>query len=303
MVERISDLSDLKLFARIIAAGNLSETARRLNSSLPAISRRLAAMEARLGVRLVDRSTRHFNPTEEGNLYYERGVAILAELEELEARVSARSTVPFGHIRVGAPMEIGRRRIAPLIAEFAALYDHVSVELVLTDNRVDVAGDELDVGLHVHEPDDPNIIVRKLISSQRLVCASPKYLEEKGVPKEPRDLPDHSCICLVRGRLIYNRWPFEKDGVREEVGVKAMLLSSSAEVVHDWVLGGHGLALKSQWDIEEDLRAGRLQEVLGQHRGNPINLYATYATRTHLPRRVRLFLDFISSELSTASVG
>ena len=301
MADRITDISDLKLFVRIVAAGNLSETARRLNSSLPAVSRRLAAMEARLGVRLVDRGPRHFNLTEEGTLYYEGGVAVLAELEALESRVSARSSTPFGRIRVGAPMEIGRRRIAPLVAEFVKLYPQVSVELVLTDSRVDVTSDELDVGLHVYEPNDPSIIVRKLISSQRIVCASPTYLAKKGTPQRPEDLSSQSCLCLLRGRHLYDQWPFQVNGVKEDFSVQGVLFSSSAEVLHDWVLDGHGLALKAQWDVEADLKAGRLVEVLKSYQCNEINLYATYATRSHLPRRVRLFLDFVSSSLRPSS--
>ena len=301
MADRITDVSDLKLFVRIVAAGNLSETARRLNSSLPAISRRLTAMEARLGVRLVDRGPRHFNLTEEGTLYYEGGSAVLAELEQLESNVSARSSTPFGRLRVGAPLEIGRRRLAPLVAEFLKLYPHVSVELVLTDSRIEVTSDELDVALHVDEPNDSTIIVRKLLSSQRVACASPTYLAEKGTPERPEDLSGHSCLCLLRGRRLYNQWPFQINGVRKEFFVQGGLSSSSAEVLHDWVLSGHGLAIKAHWDVEADIHAGRLVEVLGAYRCNNINLYATYATRVHLPRRVRLFLDFISSSLDRSS--
>ena len=300
MADRITDISDLKLFVRIVAAGSLSETARRLNSSVPAISRRLAAMEARLRVRLVDRGPRHFNLTEEGTLYYEEGVAVLAELEELESKVSARSSTPFGRIRVGAPLEIGRRRLAPLVAEFVKLYPQVSVELFLADSRVDVTSDQLDVGLHVYEPDDPNIIVRKLISSQRVVCASPTYLAEKGMPERPEDLSSHSCLCLLRGRRLYDHWPFQIDGIRADFPVKGVLFSTSGEVLHDWALNGHGLALKAHWDVEADLGSGHLVEVLQGYRCNEINLYATYATRVHLPRRVRLFLDFMSSSLRPA---
>ncbi len=210
----INDVSDLKLFVRIVGEGSLSETARRLNSSLPAISRRLSAMETRLGARRADRGTRRFVLTEEGSLFYERGLAILGALEELEAQVGARTSTPFGHIRVGAPNEIGRRRFAPLIADFSRLYPHVTVELVLTDDRVDVIGDELDVGLHVDRPHDGNIVVRKLLSSRRVVCASPDYLAEHGTPGRPEDLLGHECLRLVRGRHVFDSWSFSEKGLR-----------------------------------------------------------------------------------------
>lgn len=299
----INDLNDLRLFVRIVAAGSLSETARRLNLSLPAVSRRLSAMEARLGARLIDRGTRHFALTEEGSLFHERGLAILSELDELEAQVSARTATPFGHVRVGAPNEIGRQRFAPLVAEFSRKYPHVTVELVLTDGRMDILGDDLDVALQVDHPDDGNIVVKKLIASRRVVCASPAYIAQHGAPTVPEDLLQHRCLLLVRGRHVFDFWPFMKNGARRDVRVRGRLFSSSAEVVHGWARAGHGVVLKALWDVEEDLASGRLVELLPDYSCNEINLYATYASRIHLPRRVRLFLDHIAAGLSASGMA
>lgn len=296
----INDLNDLRLFIRIVAAGSLSETARRLNCSLPAISRRLSAMEARLGARLIDRGTRHFALTEEGGLLYERGLAIIEQLDELEAQVGARASTPFGHIRVGAPNEIGRRQFAPLIADFCRLYPHVTVELVLTDEHMDVLGNEFDVGLHVDRPDDNSVVVRQILSSRRVVCASPDYIRKNGRPSTPEDLLDHECLTLVRGRHVFNSWIFEENGVRREVKVRGPLLSTSAEVLHDWALAGRGIALKALWDIHSDLQAGRLVELLPEYSCDEINLYATYPTKSHLPRRVRVFLDYMFKQISAS---
>src|ERR1700722_9860022 len=146
------EISDLRLFARIVAAGSLSEAARRTFSSLPAVSRRLAAWEARLGVRLIDRGPRRFTLTDEGSLLHERAVAILRDLDEAEAAASAHAKQPRGHLRVGTHLELGRRRIAPLIGEFTARYPGITVELVLSDSRLQLVESEIDVGLQLDPP-------------------------------------------------------------------------------------------------------------------------------------------------------
>jgi DNA-binding transcriptional LysR family regulator len=291
------EISDLRLFARIVSAGSLSETARRLNSSLPAVSRRLAAMESRLGARLIDRGSRHFVLTAEGSLLYERATAILVELDQLEAEVGARSATPQGHLRVGAPLEIGRRRFAPLIAEFSRRYPRVTIELVLSDSVLDVVGDDLDVGLHIDEPLDGNVIARKLISSRRVACATPAYIAKHGVPARPEDLLAHACICLVRGRHLFDSWTFVDDKKLLDVKVRGVLLTNNAEVLHGWILDGHGIGLKALWDIEDELKTGRLVEVLSPFAYDTINLYMIYPTRSHLPRRVRAFIDFIADAI------
>jgi DNA-binding transcriptional LysR family regulator len=295
-----NEFSDLRLFVRMVIAGSLSETARRLNSSLPAMSRRLAAMEARLGVRLIDRGSRHFALTEEGSVLYERGIGILAELDATEAEIAANISVPQGHIRVGAPLEIGRRRFAPLIAEFSKRYPAVSIELVLNDSLVDVVGDDLDIGLLTDQPTDGNIISRQLLSSRRVACASPEYIAEHGAPERPDDLLHHDCIRLVRGRHVFDRWTFMENNKPREVRVHGTLLTNNSEVMHGWALTGRGLALKALWDIEDELKDGRLVEVLAPFAHNEINLYAVYPTRTHLPPRVRVFLDFAIASISNS---
>jgi DNA-binding transcriptional LysR family regulator len=279
-------------------AGSLSETARRLNSSLPAMSRRLATMEARLGVRLIDRGTRHFDLTEEGSVLYERGIRILADLDAAEAEIAANVSTPQGHLRVGAPLEIGRRRFAPMIAEFSRQYPGVSIELVLNDSQVDVVGDDLDVGLLTDQPTDGSIISRQLLSSRRVVCASPEYIAEHGVPERPEDLLRHDCIRLVRGRHVFDRWTFMENGKPREVQVHGTLLTNNAEVMHGWALMGRGLALKALWDIEDELSDGRLVELLAPFAHNVINLYAVYPTRAHLPPRVRVFIDFAVASIN-----
>jgi DNA-binding transcriptional LysR family regulator len=292
------EISDLRLFVRMVTAGSLSETARRLHSSLPAMSRRLTAMEARLGVRLIDRGPRRFALTEEGSVLYERGIGILAELDATEAEIAASVSAPQGHIRVGAPLEIGRRRLAPLIAEFSKRYPQVSIELVLNDSYTDVVGDDLDVGLIIDQPTDGYVISRQLLSSRRVVCASPEYIAKHGVPETPEDLLQHDCIRLVRGRHVFDQWTFMENNKIREVQVRGTLQTNNSEVMHGWALMGRGIGLKALWDIEDELRDGRLVEVLAPFAHNVINLYAVYPSRTHLPPRVRVFIDFAIASIN-----
>jgi DNA-binding transcriptional LysR family regulator len=292
-----NEISDLRVFTRIVGAGSLSETARRLNSSLPAVSRQLTALETRLGVRLIDRASRRFTLTAEGTLFFERAVSILNDLDEAEAEASAKAKAPRGRLRIGAPLEIGRRQIAPLVAEFTVQHPEIVVELILTDSIFDVLGDELDIGLQVDPPNDGSIISRTLLSSRRVVCASPDYLSRNAVPKVPADLFNHNCIRFVRGRHIIDRWLFKEGGTTRAIPVQGNLSTNSAEVIHGWALSGRGIAVKAHWDIKEDLDTGRLVELLAPFPCDELCLYATFPTRNHLPFRVRVFIDFIAKTL------
>jgi DNA-binding transcriptional LysR family regulator len=291
------EISDLRLFTRVVAAGSLSEAARRTVSSLPAVSRRLAALEERLGVRLVDRGPRRFTLTDEGALFHERAVAILREIDNAEAEASAQAKQPRGHVRVGTHLEIGRRRIAPLIGEFTSLYPGITAELVLTDTRLQILEDEFDVGLQVDPPSDGNIVSRVVLSSRRVVCASPEYLAKHPPLNQPADLRKHDCIRWMRGRHVMDQWAFKEEGHITQVQINGSLSTNNAEVVHDWAVAGRAVGLKALWDIQDDLRSGRLTRLLEPFECDEIKLYATYATRTHLPPRVRLFIDFIVSAL------
>jgi DNA-binding transcriptional LysR family regulator len=291
------ELSDLRLFTKIVSAGSLSETARRLNSSLTAMSRRLSQIEERLGVRLIDRGSRRFSLTDEGELLFGRGMGIIAGIDELEAEVSAKVRTPKGRLRVSAPSEIGRRRIAPLVSEFTELYPATSIELILTDAKPDVLGDELDLGLQTDLPSDGSLITRKLLGGSRVVCASPRYLSEHAAPEVPQDLAQHNCIRMIRWGQVFDRWRFVVNGVQQEVAVSGSLIANGADVVHSWILAGSGIGIKASWDIETDLEDGRLVQVLAPYSHDLMNLYAVYTSRSHMPQRMRMFIDFISSGL------
>lgn len=294
------EISDLRLFTRMVAAGSLSETARRLNTSLTAMSRRLSQIEERLGVRLVERGARGFKLSEEGELLFSRASSIIAEIDELEAEVTQKVRSPKGRLRVSAPSEIGRRRIAPLVADFTHQYSDIGIELSLTDERVDVLADRLDVSFQTDLPSDGNVIARSVMTSQRVVCAAPAYLASRPCPEVPADLVGHDCIRLVRWGHVYDEWRFMMDGEPHHVRVTGCLTTNSADVLHAWALAGRGIGLKARWDIQHELDDGRLVELLTPYAHDEINLYAVYASRNHLPLRIRLFIDHVAAGLITA---
>lgn len=292
-----NEISDLRLFTRIVSAGSLSETARRIHSSLPAVSRRLAAMEERLGVRLIDRGPRRFTLTEEGGLLHERALTILRDLDAAEAEATEGAKHPRGYLRVGVPLEIGRRQLAPLVAEFTTVYPGITIELMLTDSRLDILEEEIDLGIHVDQPRDGNVVSRVLLSGSRIIVASPEYLARHPAPARPLDLLNHDCALLVRGRHIFDHWVFKEEGRVREIQVHGTLLTNNSEVMHEWALAGRAITIKASWDVEDDIRSGRLVQLLKPFQCDVLNLYATYATRSHLPPRMRLFIDFVAQAL------
>jgi DNA-binding transcriptional LysR family regulator len=182
------EVAELQLFVEIVRAGSLSAAARALNSSPAAMSRGLTALESRLGVRLVTRTSRSFELTEEGQLFYERCAPIVADIADAKAEASSKGSTVRGKLRIGAPMELGRRLIAPLITDFRQKFPDVQVHLMLSDSGLDVIDDGLDVALRIGLPADSSVIAKKILSAKRIVCASPAYLKKHGVPAKPSDL-------------------------------------------------------------------------------------------------------------------
>ena len=290
------EISELRLLTQLVAAGSLTEASKRLNSSLPAVSRRLAAMEARLGVRLIDRHARRFQLTEEGALLHERARKILVEVDEAEAEASAGGSAPRGYLRLVCPVHIGRVRIAGLVARFSALYPGVRVELVLSDAQVDLTADDADLALSVGVPDNPLVVARRFAQGRRVVCASPGYLARHGMPAVPEDLAEHACLRLVRGRRRVDRWRFQRDGEVFEVAVDGRLITTSSEVMYQWTIDGLGIGLKGLWDIRDDLASGRLVECLRSYACDDVDLCLVYVRRPHLPPRMRVFIDFLMEQ-------
>jgi DNA-binding transcriptional LysR family regulator len=293
----MNEISELRLFVRIVEAGGLSAAARKLDSSPAVMSRALAKLEDRLGVRLVRRTSRRFDLTDEGRQLYERGAAILQELDEVEAEVSATVSSPRGQITLVAPAGFGKQVVAPLLVRFAQRHPRVSIHLILSDAGLSLNGPSADLVLTTRLPNDGTTIARKIHADRRILCASPEYLKRQGRPRDPRDLERHNCLCLIRGQQIFNTWTMRVDGAPQEIRVRGRMSASSTDVLRDWVLAGQGIGFLAMWDIHDALQSGAVEECLADHWCDQIDLYAAYPSRRYLPSRVRLFLDFLISHL------
>ncbi|MDH5205799.1 MAG: LysR family transcriptional regulator [Hylemonella sp.] len=293
--------ADLGFFSALVAAGNLSAAARELGVTTPAVSKRLAQMEVRLGVSLLNRTTRRMSLSPEGELVLERARSILTEIDELEQQIGAGKLVPKGLLRVAASLGFGRCTIAPVVSEFVRCYPGVDVQLQLSVNSLLLADDTYDVCIWFGKPPDARVVARKIAPNRRLLCASPAYLARHGVPTEPRDLLQHNCIGIRQGDDAAGVWRLSQGRGRhrctEVVKVHGNLATNDGEIAVNWALAGHGIVMRAEWDVERYFQSGRLVQVLSQFETPEADIYAVYPSRHQKSVRVRTFVDFAAQAL------
>jgi DNA-binding transcriptional LysR family regulator len=282
------NLLDMVAFVRVVEAGSLSAAARDLNVSLAVTSRRLMRLEERLGVRLINRTTRTLALTDEGVAFHQRCVSILAEIDEAEAQVTRGRDSAVGLLRVTSTFAFGRRRLAPLIAGFQTRHAHLQVHLEASDSFVNLVDAGYDLAIRFGSLSDSGLVARRLAPNARVICAAPSYLNRRGRPKSIDDLTAHDSI--VYGAPLLDHWRFV-DG--RSVQVKGRLTTNDGELAHVWALEGAGLILKSVWDIREDLESGRLEVVLPDHHLPGSSIHAVYPHSRLASAKVGLFVDFL----------
>lgn len=287
----------MALFQLVATRGSLSAAARELGVSTSAVSKRLARLEQHLGVRLLHRTTRRLSLTDEGELYLQGATRLLAEIGDLEQRVAKRRVAPQGLLRVNATFGFGRRHVAPALLAFARRYPEVQVQLDLSDRPARLVEDGYDVGIRVGAPEDGSLVARRLVANHRVVCGAPAYLRVHDAPRTPRELARHDCLVLRQDGADYALWRFIAGGHTETVRVNGTLASNDGEAVRDWALAGHGLMLRSWWDVADEVGRGRLVTVLDGYRTPEANIYAVYPIPRNLPAKVRLLLDFLGEFL------
>ncbi|EPJ87820.1 transcriptional regulator, LysR family protein [Pseudomonas sp. CFII64] len=294
----MSMIDDLAFFQQVATRGSLTEVARHMGLSLPAVSKRLSLLEQRLGVQLLQRTTRRLSLTPEGTLYLDGGRPILRQLEELESALSSRQPTLHGRLRINGTLGFGRRHLAPVVSSFARLHPELEISLELTSQPVSLLDDQFDIGVGMGEPPDSRLIGIRLLENPRILCAAPRYLESMSTPQQVADLVRHNCIVLRQFGSDYAIWRFHKDGVDYAHKVSGTLSSNDGEVTVGLALEGHGLILRSRWDVQEHLESGRLQALLEDHQAPNGDIYAVYQQRRHLPQRISVFTHYLAQALA-----
>lgn len=293
-------LKQIESFVAVAAKGSLTAAAAAEGVAPAVIGRRIDALEARLGVKLMVRTTRRLSLTHEGSAFLEDCQRLLADLANAEASVSAGGVKASGHLRVTAPAGFGRRHVAPLAPAFLAQHPEVSLSLNLSDRVIDIVNEGFDCAIRVGDLPDSNLISVRLADNQRLCVATPGYLERAGVPRHPDDLARHECLTLSSDASQSRGWAFVVDGELLHLRPTGRLDCTDGQVLHAWCLAGLGIAWRSTWEVERDIADGRLVSVLDDYAAPPNGIHAVFPHARHLPLRVRLWIDFMKHSYAAA---
>ena len=294
-------LKAFESFVSVATRGSLTAAAKAEGVAPAIMGRRLDALEAHLGVKLLVRTTRRISLTHEGSAFLEDCQRVLADVANAEASVSEGGVKATGHLRITAPAGFGRRHVAPLVPRFRELHPDVTISLNLSDRVVDMAGEGYDCAVRVGDLPDSSLVSVRIADNRRLCVATPAYLQRHGTPRHPSDLLQFDCLTLsseasqIRGWAC--RMPTEGGGT--EVGYLkpgGPLDCSDGQVLHDWCLSGYGIAWRSTWEVEAEIAAGRLVEVLADFAAPPNGIYVVFPQRKHMPLRVRLWIEYLKQQ-------
>ena len=296
----MSLLENIRSYVRVVELGGLSAAGRHLRLSPAVISHRLQQLEEQLGVRLLNRTTRQVQVTQQGEVFYQGCLEVLAALERAETAVSEAGASPKGTLRVTAPLGLARRWLAPLITEFRAQYPHVEVRLRLSDHLLDLVKEGVDVAVRVAVLRDSSFVMHKVADCRRILCAAPAYLQRHGVPRLPDELFRHNCLLLRFPGSQQFAWTLQSQEGPVKLAVSGRLDADDGDVLTGWALAGEGIVLKPAFEIAGELRSGALVPVLEDFPPEPATLAVLYPSRQLLPAKVRAFVDFTVPRLRAA---
>jgi len=290
----------MEMFVRIVEAGSFSAAARDMNMGQPAVSKTIAGLEERLGVRLLIRSTRRLSPTEAGLAFYERALHAIAEANEAEAAARGAGAGLEGRLRIWAPVTFARLHIVPRVSEFLDAHPKLRLELVMDDRSVDLLAENIDAGLRLGVLTDSALTARKLAQADRLVVASPAYLAQRGVPTSPGDLLEHDAI--IYGQSAGGQeWLFRRQDAETPVRLQARLTLSAAEGVREAVLSGQGFAVSSRWMFAPELESGEVVPVLQEWSLPPMDLWVIYPSGRLTTAKARAFVKWFEPIINHAA--
>ena len=293
-------LRQIESFVAVANKGSLTAVAKAEGVAPAVIGRHIDALEERLGVKLLVRTTRRISLTHEGAGFLDDCQRLLAEMATAEASVSAGGARASGTLRVTAPAGFGRRHVAPLMPLFLAQHPDLHISLNLSDRVVDIVNEGVDCAVRVGDLPDSSLVSVRLADNRRLCVAAPAYLKRAGVPRHPNELARHDCLTLSSDASQTRGWAFSIDGTLTHLRPSGRLDCSDGQVLHDWCVAGLGLAWRSTWEVEQEVAAGRLCSVLDEFVAPPNGIYAVFAHAKHLPLRVRLWIDFLKSTYGAA---
>jgi LysR family transcriptional regulator, transcriptional activator for dmlA len=290
--------SDLAFFTLLVKQGSLAATAQEMGVTPPSVSKRLAALEARLGIRLLHRTTRRISLTPEGETYLVDGARVLDDLHALERSVAGAKATPRGLLKVHASLGFGRRHVASLVAKFARSCPDVEIQLHLADRAPNLVEQGFDAAIRIGELPDARMTARKLADNRRWLCAAPSYLRRAGEPASPRELQQHRCIFLRESDEPFGTWHLRSGARQETVKVRGQLSSNDGDCAMSWALEGFGILMRSEWDAAPYLRSGRLRRVLPTWSPPPADIYLIFPTSANLSAKTRAFADFMFEQLA-----
>ncbi|MBO6562765.1 LysR family transcriptional regulator [Nisaea sediminum] len=285
-------LTAMKVFCSVVENDSLAGASRTLNVSPSVVSKQLSGLEDRLGVRLLNRTTRRVSLTEVGSAYYERCKRILADVDEAEIAVSQAHSAPRGLLKVTAPTTFAHRHVAPHLPEFLDRYPEVEVQLLVNDRVVDLVDEGIDLAIRIAQLKDSSLIARKLAVNHRMIVASPDYVKKWGKPETPDQLSDHSLITYAPGNPI-NDWHFMVDNQQKILRARGTLAMNNGDSVLQTVLAGGGLAMLAAFMAGEHVKTGKLVTLLDEYVREDVPIYAVYPSGRHLSPKVRAFVDFL----------
>jgi DNA-binding transcriptional LysR family regulator len=287
----------MAVFAKVVESASFAAAARHFDMSPAMVSKHVSTLEDRLGVRLLNRTTRHVSATEVGQDYYERCLRILSELEDADRAAGDLQTAPRGLLRVTTSVSFGSRQLAPAIADYLVAYPDVSIDLRLHDNYVDLLEERIDLAIRLGQLSDSSLIARKLCAVEMIPCASPGYLAAHGTPQKPRDLIKHNC--LIYTHAAPRAWTFvDRNGKEEGVRVSGRVSGNGGDALLALAVRDTGIALGPDYLVGDDLTAGRLIRLLPDYTTQDTPVYAVYPHGQYLSPKTRTFIDFLASRFA-----
>ncbi|SAL85663.1 LysR family transcriptional regulator [Caballeronia arvi] len=291
----MTDTADIRFLLTIQQSGSLVATGRRLGLSPSAVSQRLQQLEKKLGTRLIDRTARKLQFTDEGALLCQRGADLIEQFDALLDELQVRRGGLVGSLKVNAPLGFGRRYLAPVIADFQRDHPDVDIALTLSDQPLTETADRFDVVVHIGELRASNLVGHAIAPNTRFVCASPAFVKRFGMPESPQDLARLPCIVLQENKEDASLWHFSKGRTSRSVRVASRLACNDGDVIRRWGIEGRGIILRSEWDVADDIRTGALVRLLPSWKTPDANVVALTRSRAGLPRRTREFMQFMQS--------